>query len=402
MVPSLAANTPLPNTCVVWAPSLTAYNFGPGHPMAPARLALTAELSEQLGLFDRDAVTVAEPYVASDLELLSVHDAEYIAAVRSVSANPHPVPERGLGTVDDPAFAGMHEASARLVGGSLRAAQAILAGTAQRGVNFSGGMHHADRGSASGFCIYNDAAAAVQLLLDSGVNSVAYLDIDAHHGDGTQNIFYNDPRVLTVSLHESGLSLFPGTGFANDTGGPRAVGTAVNIALPAYTGDGGWLRAFHAVVPQVVRAFGPEVIVSQHGCDSHRSDPLTHLNTTVDAQREAAMSIAALADELCEGRWLATGGGGYSVADVVPRVWAHLVAIVSGRPIPLREQVPELWRERVKAAFGEEAPNLMGDDADLWWRSWEVGYNPADAVDRAIMATRKEIFPLYGLDPWFD
>jgi len=393
---------PLPKTCVVWDPALTAYNFGPGHPMDPARLALTADLAEQLELFSRGSVHRAEPFVASDAQLSTVHAPSYIAAVRSVSETPRELPEWGLGTVDDPVFPGMHEASARLVGGSLLAAEAIIDGSAQRGVNFAGGMHHASRDRASGFCVYNDAAAAVQRLLDSGVRKVAYLDVDAHHGDGTQSIFYDDPRVLTVSLHESGLSLFPGTGFANETGGPAAIGSAVNIALPAYTGDGGWLRAFHAVVPQVTRAFGPEVIVSQHGCDSHREDPLTHLGTSVDAQREAALTIGMLADELCEGRWLATGGGGYSVADVVPRVWSHLIAIVSGKPVPVRTEVPEQWRQRVRAEFGAEAPRLMGDDVELWWRSWQVGYNPADAVDRSIMATRKEIFPLYGLDPWFD
>lgn len=387
---------------MVWDSSLTAYDFGPGHPMAPARLALTADLSEQLGLFGRGSVRVEEPFVASDAELATVHAPEFIAAVRSVSDDPKPMPEWGLGTTDDPAFAGMHEASARLVGGSLRAVEAIIDGSAQRGVNFSGGMHHASRDRASGFCIYNDTAAAVQRLLDSGVRKVAYLDIDAHHGDGTESIFYNDPRVLTVSLHETGLSLFPGTGFANETGGPEALGSAVNIALPAHTGDGGWLRAFHAVVPQITRAFGPEVIVSQHGCDSHLDDPLTNLGTSVDAQREAALSIGLLADELCEGRWLATGGGGYNVTGVVPRVWSHLIAIVSGKPVPVRTEVPELWRQRVLAEFGVEAPRLMGDDVELWWRSWQVGYNPADAADRAIMATRKEIFPLYGLDPWFD
>lgn len=391
-----------PDTYVVWDPALTAYDFGPGHPMAPARLALTADLAEQLGLFTLSSVNVAESFVASDAELSTVHAPEFISAVRSASENPRPWPEWGLGTVDDPAFAGMHEASARLVGGSLRAVEAIIDGSAQRGVNFSGGMHHASRDRASGFCIYNDAAAAVQRLLDSGVRKVAYLDIDAHHGDGTQSIFYDDPRVLTVSLHETGLSLFPGTGFANETGGVEAIGTAVNIALPAYTDDGGWLRAFHSVVPQITRAFGPEVIVSQHGCDSHREDPLTHLSTSVDAQREAAMSIGMLAQELCESRWLATGGGGYSVTDVVPRVWSHLIAIVSGKPMPVRTEVPELWRQRVLAEFGSEAPRLMGDDVELWWRSWQIGYNPADAVDRAIMATRKAIFPLYGLDPWFD
>ena len=238
----------------------------------------------------------------------------------------------------------MHEASARLAGGSLLAAAAILDGTAVRAVNFGGGMHHAARERASGFCIYNDAALAIQRLLDGGVQRVVYIDIDAHHGDGTQSIFWDDPRVLTISLHETGLTLFPGTGYANEIGGPNAQGSAVNVALPAGTGDGGWLRAFHAVVPQLVGAFEPEVIVSQHGCDSHRLDPLTHLNISVDGQREAATAIGNLAARYCDNRWISTGGGGYNVVTVVPRSWSHLIAIAAGRPVPLRTPVPEDWR----------------------------------------------------------
>ncbi|GIU54521.1 acetoin utilization protein AcuC [Arthrobacter sp. NicSoilC12] len=400
------AQTALPTT-VVWAPAMTAYNFGHSHPMAPERMELTAKLAGSLGLLALDHVTVAAPDVATDAELGAVHSPEFVAAVRRVSANPDTSDHaRGLGTEDDPAFAGMHEASARLAGGSLLAAAAVLDGSAVRAVNFGGGMHHASRDRASGFCIYNDAALAVQRLLDGGVRRVAYVDVDAHHGDGTQSIFWDDPRVLTISLHESGLTLFPGTGFANEIGGPNAQGSAVNVALPAGTVDAGWLRAFHAVVPQLIGAFEPEVIVSQHGCDSHRLDPLTHLNISVDGQREAATAIGNLAARYCENRWISTGGGGYNVVSVVPRSWSHLIAIAAGRPVPLRTPVPEDWRNYVKdkygARFGVEPPETMGDDVDLWWRSWEVGFDPNDEVDRTIMATRKEVFPLHGLDPWFD
>ena len=396
-----------PPTTVVWAPAMTAYNFGHSHPMAPERMELTAKLAGSLGLLDLDHVTVAAPDVAADAELCAVHSPEFVAAVRRVSENPDiPDHARGLGTEDDPAFAGMHEASARLAGGSLLAAAAILDGSAVRAVNFGGGMHHASRDRASGFCIYNDAALAVQRLLDGGVQRVAYVDVDAHHGDGTQSIFWDDQRVLTISLHESGLTLFPGTGFANEIGGPNAQGSAVNVALPAGTADAGWLRAFHAVVPQLIGAFEPEVIVSQHGCDSHRLDPLAHLNISVDGQREAATAIGNLAARYCENRWISTGGGGYNVVSVVPRAWSHLIAIAAGRPVPLRTPVPEEWRRYVNdkygAKFGVEPPEAMGDDVDLWWRSWEVGFDPNDEVDRTIMATRKEVFPLHGLDPWFD
>ena len=400
------AQTALPTT-VVWDSAMTAYNFGHSHPMAPERMELTARLARSLGLLDLGHVSVVAPLVATDEELGTVHSAEYIAAVRRVSADPDaPDLERGLGTEDDPAFAGMHEASARLAGGSLLAAAAILDGSAVRAVNFGGGMHHAARERASGFCIYNDAALAIQRLLDGGVQRVAYVDVDAHHGDGTQSIFWDDPRVLTISLHETGLTLFPGTGFANEIGGPNAQGSAVNVALPAGTGDAGWLRAFHAIVPQLIGAFEPEVIVSQHGCDSHRLDPLTHLNISVDGQREAATAIGNLAARYCENRWISTGGGGYNVITVVPRSWSHLIAIAAGRPVPLRTPVPEDWRryvqEKYGAKYGVEPPKVMGDDVDVWWRSWEVGFDPNDEVDRTVMATRKEVFPLYGLDPWFD
>ncbi|TLM82095.1 acetoin utilization protein AcuC [Pseudarthrobacter sp. NamE5] len=390
-------------TVVAWSSDMTAYNFGPGHPMAPERMDLTARLARSLGLFELEHVAVEAPGVAADADLESVHSADFVAAVRRVSGNPgEPDEARGLGTEDDPAFAGMHEAAARLAGGSLMAAARILDGSALRAINFGGGMHHAARERASGFCIYNDAALAVQKLLDGGIRRVAYIDVDAHHGDGTESIFWNDPRVLTVSLHESGLTLFPGTGFANEIGGTKAEGTAVNVALPSGTGDAGWLRAFHAVVPQLVGAFQPEVIVSQHGCDSHRTDPLTHLNLSVDGQREAASAVAALAARHCENRWISTGGGGYNVLQVVPRSWSHLIAIAAGKPVPLRTPVPQDWRDYVQEKFGGSVPELMSDDVELWWRSWEVGFDPNDAVDRAVMATRKAVFPLHGLDPWFD
>ncbi|MBG6179489.1 acetoin utilization protein AcuC [Arthrobacter sp. CAN_A1] len=390
-------------TSVVWDDSMLAYNFGPTHPMNPQRLALTARLATDLGLFDRAGITLAAPFVATDVELGSVHSDDYIAAVRTAGSNPEQADAAvGLGTADNPAFPGMHEASARLVGGSLAAADALLSGRAVHAVNFGGGMHHAARSAASGFCIYNDAAAAIQRLLDAGTQRVLYIDVDAHHGDGTQSIFWNDPRVMTISLHETGMSLFPGTGFANETGGPRAEGTAVNVALPTLTGDGGLLRAFHAVVPPLAEAFQPEVILSQHGCDSHVDDPLTNLRISVDAQREMAVSICDLAARLCEGRWIATGGGGYNLTSVVPRAWSTLIAVAAGAPVGPQTAVPESWRAHVLELYGTDAPLLMGDGADTWWRSWEVGYDPNDELDRTVMATRKAVFPLHGLDPWFD
>ncbi|QIV88634.1 acetoin utilization protein AcuC [Glutamicibacter mishrai] len=387
----------------MWDEEYLKYKFSDWHPMHPARLELTYRLSSELQVLDADNLSIHAPEIASDAVIGTVHEQSYIDQVRRVSEDPTLIAEDfGLGTEDDPVFAGMHDAAGRIVGGSIIAAQAIMDQDTVRAVNFAGGMHHAAKNKASGFCIYNDAAAAIQRMLDQGAQRVVYIDVDAHHGDGTESIFWDDERVMTISLHESGLSLFPGTGFANDIGGKQAQGSAVNVALPAMTGDSGWMRAFHAIVPQLVHAFKPEIIVSQHGCDAHRDDDMTNLKLSVDAQRQAALDIAQLADDVCEGRWLATGGGGYNVTAVVPRTWTHLTAIVAGKPVPLRTYVPETFRRYVLERYGRAMPYLMGDDAQLWWRNWEVGYDPADPVDRTIIATRKEVFPLFGLDPWFD
>lgn len=264
---STTSTPPAPTpAAVVWDSSLLRYRFSAEHPMAPLRLDLTHRLVEAFGLLDAPHVRIVEPPVATDEQLALVHDPEYVAAVRRAAATSSAEDGRfGLGTEDCPVFPDLHESAARIAGGSLVAAEAIWSGEVDRAVNFAGGMHHAARSSASGFCIYNDCAVAIQRLLDLGAERVAYVDVDAHHGDGTQSVFYDDPRVLTISLHETGISLFPGTGFANEIGGSAAQGTAVNVALPPRTGDAGFLRAAHAVVPPLLEAFAPDVLVSQHG-----------------------------------------------------------------------------------------------------------------------------------------
>ncbi len=388
---------------VIWDEDFTRYDFGPTHPMAPVRLALTARLCRDLGLFDADGVEVVGADVADDDLIATVHDRDYLRAVRDASTNPDLADRtRGLGTADDPAFVGMHEASGRILQGTVDLAEAVWSGRARHGVNFCGGLHHAMPGRASGFCVYNDVAAGIRWLLDHGAERVAYVDVDVHHGDGVQAIFWDDPRVLTISVHESGRALFPGTGDAAEVGGPHALGSAVNVALPPGTSDAAWLRAVHSVAPQLVRAFDPQVLVTQHGCDSHFLDPLAHLAVSLDAQRVVQQTMHELAHEVCDGRWVATGGGGYEIIDVVPRSWAHLVAIAAHRPVAPSAPVPQPWLDHVAAAYGRQAPTVMGDGRQTWWRSWEVGYDPEDATDRAIMATRQAVFALHGLDAWFD
>ena len=383
---------------VVFDPSLTEYDFGPEHPMTPLRVDLTMRLAAEVGVLD-GLEQVPAPMASDDL-IATVHDAALIEAVQRMSARPGPGEElRGLGTDDNPVFRGMHHASAHIVGASYEACRRVWTGESIHSANITGGLHHAMPDRASGFCIYNDVAVGIRWLLDNGARRVAYVDVDVHHGDGVEAIFYDDPRVLTLSLHESGQFLFPGTGFPADTGGPGAEGSAVNVALPPGTSDAGWLRAFHAVVPPLLREFAPDVLVTQHGCDSHADDPLAHLMLSVDGQRAAYLALHELAHEVAGGRWVATGGGGYAVFGVVPRAWTHLLAAVAGRPLDPASPVPEGWREHVLERCLAQAPRRMTDGGSTDYQRWEDGYDPATWLDRAVHATRTAAFPLHGLDP---
>jgi acetoin utilization protein AcuC len=295
----------------------------------------------------------------------------------------------------------MHDASALIAGQSVGAAEAVWRGEADHAVNFAGGLHHAMPGQAAGFCVYNDAALAVARLLELGAERVVYVDTDVHHGDGVQTAFWDDPRVLTISLHETPRTLFPyATGWPEETGGADAEGGAVNVALPAGTGDEGWLRAFHAVVPALVAAFRPQVLVSQHGADSHVEDPLAHLAVSLDAQRVVAEACHRLAHEHAQGRWVALGGGGYAVADVVPRAWAHLVGIAAGAPVEPRTAVPREWQDQAYALTRTSVSARMTDGAPARWAEFDDGgYDPASRLDQAVLATRRAVFPLHGLLP---
>ncbi|WP_214327267.1 acetoin utilization protein AcuC [Nonomuraea sediminis] len=379
---------------VIWDDALITYDFGHGHPLAPVRVELTMALARELGVLEK--VEVAGCVPATDDELALVHKRDYIEAVKRVSANGVPDLSIGLGTPDNPAFAGVHEASALITGASLAAARAVFDGTAEHAVNVAGGLHHAMANLASGFCVYNDPAVAIAWLLAQGVDKIAYVDVDVHHGDGVQALFYDDPRVLTISLHEGPRTLFPGTGFPEETG---ADGSAVNVALPAGCGDSGWLRAFDAVVPPLLREFRPDILVTQHGCDSHALDPLAHLMLSLDGQRTAYEALHRLAHETAGGRWLATGGGGYELVQVVPRAWTHLIAELSGHPVDPATPTPEAWRQFARDRTGEAPPLTMTDGRNPEFRDLSGGYDPADPIDRAVMATRNAVFPLHGLDP---
>ncbi|SDD26016.1 acetoin utilization protein AcuC [Nocardioides lianchengensis] len=384
---------------VVFDPTLTEYDFGPAHPMSPLRVDLTMRLATELGVVGAGGLrTVAAPIADLDL-LATVHDPAMIEAVMRAGRTVAPDEAFGLGTDDNPVFAGMHDASSHVVGATVEAFRQVWSGESLHSASICGGLHHAMPERASGFCIYNDVAVGIRSLLDQGAQRVAYVDVDVHHGDGVEKVFWDDPRVLTISLHETGQMLFPGTGFAHDVGGPEAQGSAVNVALPPGTGDGGWLRAFHAVVPPLLREFKPEVLVTQHGCDSHAEDPLAHLMLTVDGQRAAYQALHDLAHEVAGGRWVVTGGGGYALVEVVPRAWTHLLGIVGGRPVDPQTETPGGWREYVAEYLGRTAPYRLTDGRNPAYRDWREGYDPDTWLDRAVHATRTEVFPLHGLDP---
>lgn len=382
---------------VVWDEAYLGYDMGPEHPLHPIRLDLTMRLARSLGVLDQPNVSLFAPEPAADDLLTLVHDPAYLRAVRRAPDDPWGT-GFGLGTPDNPIFPGMHEVSALIAGGSVAAAERVWTGRSQHAVNIGGGLHHAMRDRAAGFCVYNDAAVAIAWLLAQGAERVAYVDVDVHHGDGVQAAFYDDPRVLTISVHESPLTLFPGTGFAAETGHGDGVGAAVNLPLPAGTGDAGWLRAFHAVVPSAVRAFRPQVLVTQCGCDTHRDDPLANLQLSVDGQRTAFAALHALAHEVSDGKWLVLGGGGYGVVRCVPRSWTHLLAETIGAPLDPATPIPAEWTDYVRTRkLRASPPTSMGEGADTRWERWEP--DRALPVDAAIAATRRASFPLLGLDP---
>ncbi|MEK7863612.1 MAG: acetoin utilization protein AcuC, partial [Chloroflexota bacterium] len=304
---------------------------------------------------------VLTPRSATRQEIERIHASEYVEAVTHASAEPDlDYSMWGLSAFGDtPPFSGMHEVSLLTTGGSLIAMEEVLAGRLRVAVNYSGGLHHAMKRRASGFCIYNDPAIVCGLLADRGLR-VAYVDIDAHHGDGVQDAFYDTDRVLTISLHESGRSLFPGTGFASERGRGAGAGYSINVALPAYTDDTAYIRAFDAVVPEILARYQPDVLVTQQGIDPHFTDPLTHLQISTRAREHVVRAFAS-----SPYLWVAMGGGGYAL-DAVRRTWALEFLVMLGAEIPAelhdteapecsgdeRRGIDEATDEAVSAALG--------------------------------------------------
>ncbi|MEX0658229.1 MAG: acetoin utilization protein AcuC [Egibacteraceae bacterium] len=358
------------STALIWNDDGLRYDFGPFHPLKPVRVELTVALIRACGLTDRAGVLTLPraPFDADDA--VRMHTPRYVETVKRLSG----------GRGDNPVFAGMHEASLEVCGASVAAAQAVWEGTATHAFNPAGGLHHAMADRAAGFCIYNDPAMAIEWLLRHGATRVAYVDVDTHHGDGVQTLFYDDPRVLTVSLHESGRYLFPGTGFPDEVGEGDGRGSSLNVPLEPQTPGAVYLEAFDAIVPAALDAFGPQVLVTQLGCDTHITDPLAHLALTTDDYSELARRLHDLAHRHADGRWVATGGGGYQIASVVPRAWTIYFAELTGADVPV--EVPWDWLATVEQRLGERPPaHFLDDDVHL----------PADHLERCRDGARRSV-----------
>ena len=381
---------------LIWDPALAAYDLGDAHPLNPVRLTLSVELMKAFGLLGPGVVIAPQP--ATENELLLAHSIGYIEAVREGSDWGFGTRmAMGLGSEDNPVYPGMHDIAALTCGSTIRGIDEVLSGTRRRTFSLAGGMHHAHRSRASGFSIYNDASVGIAVARQKRPGlKVLYIDIDAHHGDGVQDAFAGTADVLTISIHESGIYTFPGTGFPGECGYGPGEGFAVNVPLPAYATDECFSLAFDEVVAPMARAFGPDVVIAQLGVDAHHADPQTDLGLTIPGYRSLVTGIVDLADELCEGRLVALGGGGYHVVEVVPVAWTWVMAHLGG--VDLCDEVPQAWRERVRSVLGCEPPSSMGEH--------DVFDSPAERAERVLELTRRRIdevraavFHHHGLAP---
>ncbi len=356
------------------SPETWQHGHGPQHPLKPERLQRTFELLSEYGTLAAPNVQVIQPRLAEADELSLFHTQDYIRVTRALSSGELALPagSYGFGPGDNPVFSGMYETEALKAGSALQAAELLYNGECDAAFSYSGGLHHAGPDFASGFCVFNDCAVAIQWLVDRGLR-VAYVDIDVHHGDGVQNAFYGTDRVLTISLHQDPRTLFPGTGFVDEIGRGAGTGYSVNVPLPPLTFDEAYLRAFEAIVPPLLRRFSPDIVATQLGVDTHYTDPLANLALTTHAQLALFQALDALSP-----RWLAFGGGGYAI-DLVPRSWALAFGVMSEQKFP--EKLPAAYRRKYGGSLLHDATGPDFTDA--------VRLRVSGAVDEVIAQVRQ-------------
>jgi len=356
------------------------YRFHDEHPFHPVRLELTESLLRMAGALDESQMASPLPRSEAEAAVLKLHRKDYVAAVEALSRK-HPyyadilkASEYGLQQDGDtPYFPGMHQAALQIVAGTMAAAEAVMSGAARRALHLAGGLHHAFPERASGFCVYNDAAAAIVRIREKYGARVMYVDTDVHHGDGVQWIFYTDPDVFTFSIHETGKYLFPGTGFSHERGAAEGFGACLNLPMEPFTEDDSWLECFETALEKAAAAFKPEVIVSQHGCDAHAFDPLANIQCSMRIYREMPRMIRSVAERYAQGRWIAVGGGGYDHYRVAPRAWSLLWLEMSEHPLlkdidetPAGGYLPFGWPPPEFKNVPANMPETWLDDTTLW------------------------------------
>ncbi len=363
---------------------LSQHVLSESHPMKPVRLRYTYELLDAYGAFKASNVLLSKPRAATEQELMQFHTRDYIDAVRgySIGKPPFDPGQYNLGTGDNPYYLGMYEAAAFSTGASVKAAELLVSGEVTCAMNISGGLHHAMPGYAAGFCVFNDPVIAIKSLLAFGMR-VAYVDIDCHHGDGVQHAFYDTDKVLTVSLHESGTFLFPGTGWPQEIGTGKGRGYSVNVPLYPYTTDDLYYWVFKEVVLPLLEAFAPDVVVTQLGMDTHFRDPITHLGLTIQGFKRVVSHFPSVAPY-----WLALGGGGYDV-QATARGWTVAFGVMSGQEFP--DEIPESFRKRY------DIPRLY--DHEELTVSDSVQEDAKIFAERNVQIIKRLVFPIHGLYP---
>ncbi|MDF0726450.1 acetoin utilization protein AcuC [Cytobacillus sp. S13-E01] len=375
----------------VYSDQFLNYKFSDSHPFNQIRVELTYDLLKKLNAID-DSQIIA-PRMATDEELELFHDPKYINAVKLAGSGKLQQDvglNYGIGTEDTPIFPGMHEASALLVGATLTAVDYVLSGKGKHALSLGGGLHHGFRGKASGFCIYNDSAVAIKYIQKKYNLRVLYVDTDAHHGDGVQWAFYDDPDVCTFSIHETGRYLFPGTGNVNERGAGTGYGYSFNIPVDAFTEDDSWLESYSTAFREIVDFFKPDIILTQNGADSHYYDPLTHLSATMKIYREIPKLAHELAHLYCEGRWIAVGGGGYDIWRVVPRAWA-MIWLEMTENKNISKNLPKEWALQWQSKSPVPLPCEWMDKEDIYTpipRKPEITEKNAQTVERALYPIR--------------
>lgn len=340
------------SSAFVYADEYISYRFNEEHPFNQIRVTMTKDLLEKADFLSPDQIIA--PRYATESEIALIHDLDYINAVKKAGTNSLSEEESfyyGLGTEDTPAFSGMHEASSLLVGGTLTAVDTVMQSKAEHALNLGGGLHHGFAKKASGFCIYNDGAIAIKYLREKYNLRVLYIDTDAHHGDGVQATFYDDPDVCTLSIHETGRYLFPGTGNTSERGVKQGYGYSFNFPIDAFTEDESFLEIYENAIKEISAYFKPEIIVTQNGADAHCYDPLTHLSSTMKIYEQIPIIAHEIAHQYCDGKWIALGGGGYDIWRVVPRAWAQVWNVMNTGQTA-SGKLPESWIMKWK----EDAP----------------------------------------------